>query len=807
VRNWNTAIGLLSLLFLISIADATTFYNSPLPNFTSFCDMRFANYQFQVSCPTNYVALQPSMTVSGIKYKINATTPNLSQFNQSVADKTTNYKFSFNVSVPAIAKSNVDSFSLDIVNPSGQVGFDNNLHQLYMEAITIDFTDLVKAGFSVTINSTNVVIGNIAGKEFDFDPLVQFSKDQVKDMAAAPLSDNEFIMAYCGITTHNDNFTLYYTNGTNASPEITFFSGVSSCISKHISVTALTSTLWAYCNYEDSGGTYNLEFYNDAGTNVTPRKTIVTQANGMSVSCSAINSTDIEYILHDVTHGYINGSVWHYPGNGKVPTKTYGQFIIESGVGGGAAQVTSVSAKVLNATAAFVCYTYYAGSTHLNCTVVNFQDGTRITTQWNPDSSTGQLSMVSTSCFNQTACSLTWISSSSSPIKMSMADYWTNGTQIGTTQTVETPSKDTSGYAFLDAGSFNNTHNINGWYNGTLERYSIWDSTIAKVVGPTTVATPTATYPSVAIATRELATNIRFCSATDTVTQYFISAFAYSSSVANWTAYYSNGTAWNGVCPAAGGATTSKALYDSATYAELETNLINRVEKLYDYATYAELQLRNLTLTIRLYDYKTYAELLVTSALHPRTFYDSVTYAELQTKLSTFPRVLYDSATYAENAVKNSTFYRVLYDYKTCAELVVKNSLFVRTLYDYGTYTENMVNSVVIGVKNYAIYLYDTAVYVENALRGLVLTIRIYDAVSYYGYVVALASLTYSNVIAQALSYIPPLNIPPVRIDFSWISVIILGCICVFGANYLRNRKPNTQDEETLNEEFPENEE
>jgi hypothetical protein len=57
------------------------------------------------------------------------------------------------------------------------------------------------------------------------------------------------------------------------------------------------------------------------------------------------------------------------------------------------------------------------------------------------------------------------------------------------------------------------------------------------------------------------------------------------------------------------------------------------------------------------------------------------------------------------------------------------------------------------------------------------------------------------------LSYIPPLNIPPVRIDFSWISAIILGCICVFGANYLRNRKPDTQDEETLNEEFPETEE
>jgi hypothetical protein len=57
------------------------------------------------------------------------------------------------------------------------------------------------------------------------------------------------------------------------------------------------------------------------------------------------------------------------------------------------------------------------------------------------------------------------------------------------------------------------------------------------------------------------------------------------------------------------------------------------------------------------------------------------------------------------------------------------------------------------------------------------------------------------------MSYIPPLNIPPVRIDFSWISVIILGCICVFGVNYMRNRKPSQDDEDTLNEEFPDNEE
>jgi hypothetical protein len=292
---------------------------------------------------------------------------------------------------------------------------------------------------------------------------------------------------------------------------------------------------------------------------------------------------------------------------------------------------------------------------------------------------------------------------------------------------------------------------------------------------------------------------------------------------------------------------TSQPVYDSFTYAELAVVSMNWGRILYDAGTYAELQLRNLTLTRVFYDYDTYAELLITSALHPRTFYDSVTYSELQTKLSIFPRVLYDSVTYAEDLVKNSIFGMMLYDYVTYAESVIKNSAFARMLYDltayaesiikqsvfgivvydYATYAENVVTSVVTSAKEYAVYLYDSAVYAESVLRGLALsiniydaaayaenmvrgiavTINIYDSMAYAENLVASVSAFVSGVVEQAMSYIPPLNIPPVRIDFSWISVIILGCICVFGVNYMRNRKPDTQDEETLNEEFPDNEE
>jgi hypothetical protein len=293
--------------------------------------------------------------------------------------------------------------------------------------------------------------------------------------------------------------------------------------------------------------------------------------------------------------------------------------------------------------------------------------------------------------------------------------------------------------------------------------------------------------------------------------------------------------------------TTSQAVYDSCTYAELAVTNSTFYKVLYDYKTYSELQLRNLTLTLRLYDYKTYAELLAASALHPRTFYDSVTYNELLVKASVFPRVLFDSATYAELVVKNSTFGKVLYDYATYAENVIKQSSFVRMLYDlatyaesvitqssffrsvfdsatyyelqvkasaffitlsdYATYYENIFAEIVNQAKSYAVYIFDSVVYADRMVRNFIISITVSDAVAYAEMLVVNYQMFYANVIAQALSYIPPLNIPPVRIDFSWISVIILGCICVFGANYLRNRKPDTQDDETLNEEFPDTEE
>lgn len=241
----------------------------------------------------------------------------------------------------------------------------------------------------------------------------------------------------------------------------------------------------------------------------------------------------------------------------------------------------------------------------------------------------------------------------------------------------------------------------------------------------------------------------------------------------------------------------SKMLSDSLTYAEVMTRQIILTRPVSDSFMYAESLARQLNLQRAVSDSVAYAESAVTSALHiyAQVLSDSVSYAESIARQFSLGVVVSDFVTYDELLSRTGAYLTAVSDYATYAESMIRQISITRVMSDSMAYSERLVKSI-------GISLYDYVEYGENALGVQVgkTFVYLYDSVTYAEDVLNSAFTAFTSTVVQ-MPYVP--SVSDVFVFTSDNGLIWGVTVGLLGMAYLYSRrKKDTQDEETLNEEF-----
>jgi hypothetical protein len=200
---------------------------------------------------------------------VNSKTSSLSSFQSNIIKTEKGYSFGL-INNTKISSKDLISFSYTIDNKNliklsdlvyaeimqidcerGQVGCD--LIYIY------NFTDSLKKSKSKSYdikrinNGYNITFYGIV--EFDFDPTITLTTNNVMNARGTPIDDDKFALVWCDETTDQDKLTLFYTNLTKITQDYVIDS-VGGCDyagtknKKSIAVTMLNSTRYAVGYYK-----------------------------------------------------------------------------------------------------------------------------------------------------------------------------------------------------------------------------------------------------------------------------------------------------------------------------------------------------------------------------------------------------------------------------------------------------------------------------------------------------------------------------------------------------------------------------
>jgi hypothetical protein len=452
-------------------------------------------------------------------------------------ERLSNKSFKYNISIPDISKTANDIKYLTInVNSKLFIENDSKSISLYGKdyAIILDFSDI--KGFNYTIEK-NIIKINIQGiTNINIDPTITFTKERVESVSVTPLSKNTMVVAWCDEVSNDVTFLVYYTNGTNLTAPIDVDTSVDSCDYTGVSVSAFNSTSFVI-GYHSSDDSFSFARYSSEGTLEVSPVVVDSDASGdqgitaYAVSVSTFNSTAFVIGWHDSggesPRGIRFGTYWS---NG---TAISSNNLVEDYV----YYSHAVSVSAFNSTSFVIgWHNWNEGNIHMREYTSN---GKAMTGIIDVDTNAGDGAYaVSVSALNSTAFVIGWFDDTDDDATFST--YWSNGTIIA--GPIDADTTQGTGKS-VSVSAQNSSQFVIGWFDqpNADASFSIYNSAGTNLVSQTDSSTTALNYQTVA--SYSASTGIGFCN------QNFVHAYAVSTSVANFTSYYSNGSAWDGNCP------------------------------------------------------------------------------------------------------------------------------------------------------------------------------------------------------------------------------------------------------------------
>jgi hypothetical protein len=471
-------------------------------------------------------------------------------------ERLSNNSFKFNISIPDVSKTATNIQYL-VINVSSKLKIKNDTNKigLYAEnyAILLDFSDIKDFNYKIENNLIKIDIKGL--NEVNIDPTITFTTNNVQRIEIAQLSANTFVVGWCDATGSTINFETYYTNGTNITKPITVFTSFSGCTYEDVGISAFNSTLFVIAYYDRGNNDVLFSVYYSNGTLYTGPKTIDADSTlnvGFAISVSALNSTSFVVAWKDSPDDNVFSVYLH---NG---TLMNGPTIFDESSGSNSGY-GAVSVSAFNSTS-FVVGWHDSDDNYCKF-VVYSSNGTLMTSTVNVDTSCSNNnvpSYISVSALNSTSFVVGWNDDVSSD--STFAVYNSAGTLMTGPTDADTNVGDLSS---ISVSTINSSAFVISWFDDTDDddTFAVYNSAGTLMAGPIDSSTSTTSgLNSQAIASSSSIVGIGFCN------QNFVHAYAVSTTVANFTSYYANGTVWDGNCPdetppATCYSTTGKTLY------------------------------------------------------------------------------------------------------------------------------------------------------------------------------------------------------------------------------------------------------
>ncbi len=512
------------------------------PQRTDFLEavkMTYENNNFKISGLGQNIWLEPCANYQGTKFSLK----DLSQISlkssittESDASRTNNsYKFSLNISTPTIIKTQINELCFNIVNGT-DITYDNTSFYFGDEessgAVQVSFQDLIDLGFSVSVNSSSIVLGNLSGKAFNLDPIVKFTSADVDAVTVTPITSNIFVVAYCDYTNGDTSFQVFNANGSVVTAEKDVDTSTANCGFKSVGVSALNSTAFVIGWYDegDFDATFAVYTINgDVLTAATDADTDIDYSHAVSVS--AFNSTAFVIGWFDNTDGDATFRTYYASG-----TAISAEIDADTDVSAS----YSVDVSAFNSTAFVIgWYDYTDDDATFAVYTIN---GDVLTAATDADTDVSASESVSVSAFNSTAFVIGWYDYTDDDA--TFRTYYASGTAISAEIDADT---DAGTYSSVSVSALNSTAFVIGWFDeasadATFRTYRVNQTGVTSEISSETDAATTARRYE-AVASEATATGIGLCD------DNFVMAYVTSTSMANWTTYKPDGTIWDGSCP------------------------------------------------------------------------------------------------------------------------------------------------------------------------------------------------------------------------------------------------------------------
>lgn len=381
-----------------------------------------------------------------------------------------------------------------------------------------------------------------------------FSNTQLGAVSLTPLTNSSFVLAFCDETNDDISFEIWNTSGVNITAinasAIDVDTDVGDCSGTPVKVSALNTTTFVIAYFDDTDDDATFAIYDSNGTQRLAPTDAYTSSGGDSVGLAVFNSSTFVICYDD--YQYITRTA-----SFKIFNTTGGNIVsavqVDAGIGNGA----SLDCSALNSTH------FVWGETDISSDDISFQtfnsSGTSTSAFTVVDGSPGTTNpRISVSAVNSTHFVLAWYSITDK--RTAYVIYTSSGVSVvAKSYFDQLVGTQPNGMATVTA--LNSTHWAGGFHT---QFFATFNYTIRKTDNTTiftsTAISGTSGYPYNDIVSFEPATGIGLCN------QSFIFAYVTASTYGDWTAYFPNGTAWNGICPSATTPPTDSCTYTSGTW-------------------------------------------------------------------------------------------------------------------------------------------------------------------------------------------------------------------------------------------------
>jgi len=429
------------------------------------------------------------------------------------------FKFGWNISTGVLAKSKVNSVCLETDKP---LPFDNS--NWYFSDYKINFDDLKELGFDINLTNTTLTISNLSGKEFWFDPTIQFAVQQITSVAVAALDSTTAVVVWCDDTQNDITFRVFDTNGTNITQDVDITSTAGGgCDYTSVAVSALNSTVFVVGRYDSVNADITFDICDRYGTCfVGPIDADISVGVSQSVSVSALNETAFVIGWYDNAVDDAIFAIYSNTGTLMVnPTDA------DTTVG------ISLSVSALNSTD-FVIGWY--DNPDFDSTFAIYSGATLRFGPTDVDTDVIDARSVSVSSFNETDFVMSWYDNPNS----TFAIYSQNTLRFGPFDADITAGTSSQ----VSVSSLNESDFVMSWYSQASNDF--WVNVYNAQGVNASSATKVEDSPGVkfnSVFANATATGIGFCPDT------FVIAYANGTAQGDWQSFYSNGSSWAGDCP------------------------------------------------------------------------------------------------------------------------------------------------------------------------------------------------------------------------------------------------------------------